>query len=99
MIIGPKFQMSLDVCDRTEESFIRINDRNNTCDLTGFIVCTMDWVSLYLSIYVVFAIEKCVEMISESEVEFCNVSTEELGLLPRLSYDNEHLDKYTPADV
>ncbi|CAI9715573.1 Hypothetical predicted protein [Octopus vulgaris] len=94
MIIRPIIRMSPDVCDSTEDLLSRINVCNNTCDLTGCIVGNMDVVSLYPSIDVDFAVEKCVEMINESEVEFRNVNTEELGLLLRLTYDNEYLDKH-----
>ena len=54
----------------------------------------MDIVSLYPSIDIDVTVEKCVEMISESEIEFCNVNTEELSLLIRLACNNEYLDKY-----
>ncbi|CAI9734882.1 Hypothetical predicted protein [Octopus vulgaris] len=93
MIIRPIIRMSPDVCDSTEDLLSRINDCNNTCDLTGCLVDSMDVVSLYPSIDVDFAV-KCVEMINESKVEFRNVNTEEQGLLLRLTYDNEYLDKH-----
>lgn len=54
----------------------------------------MDVVSIYQSIDIDLAVEKCMEIIGESEVEVCNVKTEELDLLLRLTYDNENLDKY-----
>ncbi|CAI9736119.1 Hypothetical predicted protein [Octopus vulgaris] len=94
MIIRPIIRMSPDVCDSTEDLLSRISDCNKTCDLTGCIVGSMDVVSLYPSIDVDFAVEKCVEMINESQVEFCNVDTEELGLLLRLTYNSEYLDKH-----
>ncbi|CAI9723023.1 Hypothetical predicted protein [Octopus vulgaris] len=93
MIIRPIIRMSPDVCDSTED-LGWINDCNNTCDLTGCMVGSMDVVSLYPSIDVDFAVEKFVEMINESQVEFRNVNTEELGLLLRLTCNNEFLDKH-----
>ncbi|CAI9727488.1 Hypothetical predicted protein [Octopus vulgaris] len=94
MIICPIIRMTPDVCDSMEDLLSRINDCNNTCDLTGCMVGSMDVVSLYPSMDVDLALEKCVEMINKSKVEFRNVNTEELGLLLRLTYDNEYLDKH-----
>ncbi|CAI9731151.1 Hypothetical predicted protein [Octopus vulgaris] len=37
MIIRPIIRMSPDICDSTEDLLSRINDCNNTCDLTGCI--------------------------------------------------------------
>ncbi|CAI9729357.1 Hypothetical predicted protein [Octopus vulgaris] len=47
MIIRPIFRMLPDVCDCTEDLLSRISDCNNTCDLTGSMVRSMDVVSLY----------------------------------------------------
>ncbi|CAI9732667.1 Hypothetical predicted protein [Octopus vulgaris] len=79
MIIRPIIRMSPDVCDSMEDLLSRINDCNNTCDLTGCMVGSMDVVSLYPSIDVDFAVEVCVEMINESKVEFCNVNAMSTG--------------------
>lgn len=79
-----------------EDPLSRMNDCNNTCDVTWCIVGSVDAVSLYPSIDVDFEVEKCVEIISKSEMEFQNVNTVELGLLLGLGYDNECFDEYNP---
>ncbi|CAI9718600.1 Hypothetical predicted protein [Octopus vulgaris] len=93
MIICPLVKMSSDVCDTTEDVLSRINECNHAYDLTGCIIGSMDVVSPYPSTDVDSAVEKCVEVISEGDVQFRGVDTEELGFLLRPTCDNDYLDK------
>lgn len=71
-------------------SNVSVNSRIRRCNhsngLKGCVLSSMDVISLYLSIDIAFAVEKCIEIICDSEVEFYEVNTGELGLF-KLSYD------------
>lgn len=64
----------------------KISTCNNSHDLTGCVVVSMNVISLNPSIDIDFAEEKCIEIICESELEFCEVNTGNMGLLLRLSF-------------
>lgn len=54
----------------------------------------MDVISHYPSIDIDFAVKKCIEIICESEVVFCEINARELGHLVRQYYDSDYLDHY-----
>ncbi|CAI9736053.1 Hypothetical predicted protein [Octopus vulgaris] len=96
-VLRPLIEMSPDVCVNMED-LSKISTCNYSNDLTCCVVDSMDVISLYPSIDIDCAVEKFIEAICESEVEF----REELGLLLRLSYDsnylNDHdLSKFSPS--
>lgn len=72
-------------------------------DLTGCVTDSMDVAFLYPSIDIDFAVENYVERFGKSNVEFCRVDREELGLLLRLmtlavsvSVDQYEVDLLSP---
>ena len=67
----------------------RVGKVNEEVDLKNCIIGSMDVKSLYPSIDIDFAVEKCVEMINKSEVKFEKVNTEELGLYLSLTMSVE----------
>ncbi|CAI9718740.1 Hypothetical predicted protein [Octopus vulgaris] len=78
-------EMILDVCVSTEDRHSRISSFNHPNDLTGCVVASIDIISLYPSMDIDFAVEKRIEIICESEVEFREVKERELGLLLKQS--------------
>ena len=66
---------------------------NETVDLTHCIIGSMDVKALYPSIDIEFAVEKCVEMIVESKMNFENVNADELGLYLSLTVNRTELEK------
>lgn len=59
----------------------------------------MEVIIFYPSIDTNVAIKKCVEIICNGAVEFRELSTRELGLYLRLSYDNDYLDDHNSSKI
>ena len=77
----------------------RVKLVNETVDLTDCVIGSMDVKALYPSIDIDFAVEKCVEMIIESDVKFQNVNTDELGLYLSLTVDKRDLERVQKVAV
>ena len=78
-------------CTSTEDLLSRISDLNNTEDLSNCIVGSMDVKALYPSIDIDFSVDRCVELLCESEIEFRNIDVTELGLYLALVMPQEDL--------
>ena len=76
----------------------RISTINETEDSTDCVLGSMDVESLYPSIDVDFAVEKCVELLQESDITFENVQADELGLYITLQTLEEERKKEGIAD-
>eukprot|EP00112_Aurelia_sp_Birch-Aquarium-sp1_P004158 Seg1472.7 transcript_id=Seg1472.7/GoldUCD/mRNA.D3Y31 product="hypothetical protein" protein_id=Seg1472.7/GoldUCD/D3Y31 len=64
----------------------------------------MDVKALYPSIDVDFAVDECIELINESDMEFINIDIEERGSFLMMTNDKEELQakdllKYCPARI
>ena len=92
-ILQPVIQQSKHPCSSTEDMLSRVKLVNETVDLTNCVIGSMDVKALYPSIDIDFAVEKCVEMIIESDVKFQNVNTDELGLYLSLTVDKRDLER------
>ena len=79
-ILKPLIKDAPECCDSTEDLLHRINTINETEDLSDCVLGSMDVEALYPSIDIDFAVEKCVELLKESNISFNNVNTDELGL-------------------
>ena len=64
----------------TEDLLSKIEDVNINEDLSECIIGSMDVAALYPSIDIEFSVNRCVDMIFNSEVKFNNINVEELGL-------------------
>ena len=93
-ILKPLTKSSSETCDSTEDLLHRIKVCNETEDLAGCVVGSMDVEALYPSIDVEFAVEKCCELIYDSDLQFENVDTEELGLFLKLIVPDEELKRH-----
>ena len=79
-IIRPIIEQAPEPCNSTDDLLSRIHEVNESEDLTGCIIGSMDVEALYPSIDINFSVEKCVELIYESGVQFKNADINELGL-------------------
>ena len=91
MILRPVIKSAQEVCESTEGLLSRVERCNKTNDLSTSIIGSMDVTALYPSIDVEFAVNKCIELINESDVEFQNVDLDELGLFLMLTASKESL--------
>ena len=97
-IIRPIIEMADEPCNSTEDLLSRIQEVNENEDLEGCIIGSMDVKALYPSIDIDFAVEKCKELIFESQAEFKNVDTEELGLYLALCSEEGEIEREGLAD-
>lgn len=67
-----------------------INECNRSHDLPKCMMGSTDVESIYPSIDIEFAVERCIEIICESQVFFQELNTRELGILQKILYDNEY---------
>ena len=67
---------------------------NKNENITDCIIGSMDVEALYPSIDIDFSVDRCVELIYESGVEFINIDVDELGLYLSLCLTKEELIKY-----
>ena len=81
-ILRPVIQSSEYACDSTEDM-----------DLSSSIVGSMDVVALYPNIWTDFSVDKCAEMIEESEMVFDSVNVDELGMFLIAVGDEQVLKK------
>ena len=79
-IIKPLIQASTEICESTEDLLSKIHSVNETEDLNGCIIGSMDVVALYPSIDIDFAVDRCVDLLKESDITFSDVDYDELGL-------------------
>ena len=91
-ILRPVIALSDDVCDSTDDMLSRV-ERCNEQDLTNCIVDSMDVDALYPSIDIEFAVEKCMELLIKSGIQFKNVDTGELGLFLMYNDSEENLQR------
>ena len=69
-----------------------VKECNGNQDLDGCMIGSFDVEALYPSIDIDFAIEKCLQLISESEFQFKSIDSTELGLYLSLTMDkNERI--------
>ena len=94
MLIRPLIRESPDVCDSTEDLLSRVRECNENSDLEQSILGSMDVEALYPSIDITFAVEKCQEMIAESDLELKHVDVDELGLFLALTTTTEELQEH-----
>ena len=78
-VLRPIIEQAEEVCESTEDMLSRIQHCNETEMLSSSVVGSMDVKALYPSIDIDFAVEKCVELMQESNVKFNNVHVDELG--------------------
>ena len=100
-ILKPLIQLSPESCDSTEDLLSKMENVNKNENLHGCIVGSMDVEALYPSIDIDFAVDKCMELLQESDLKFSNVNTDELGLYLALTLDNntlieENIQQYCP---
>ena len=76
----------------------RVKRINEEVDLKNCVIGSMDVKALYPSIDIDFAVEKCIEMIVQSEAKFEKVDTEELGLYLSLTMSIEERKKLKIED-
>ena len=91
-----------EICDSTDDMLSRINQVNESTDLKNCIIGSFDVDALYPSIDVNFAIEKCLELILQSDITFKGIDFAEIGLYLSLTVkkkelDNENLLDYCPT--
>ena len=91
MILKPVIKSAQEVCECTEDLLSLVEGCNETNDLTTSIIGSMDVTAFYPSIDVEFAVNKCIELINESYVEFQNVDLDELSLFLMLMTSKESL--------
>ena len=90
MILKPFLKASPTSCESTEDLQSQVNLANSTGKLDKAIIGSMDAKALYPSLDVDFAVEKCLEIIMESDAEFNNIDTDELGLFIALTSMNDN---------
>ena len=73
-IIRPIIEEAEEPCNSTEDFLSRIEKVNNEEDLEGCIIGSMDVTALYPSIDIEFSVDKCVELIQQSNVQFNHVN-------------------------
>lgn len=69
-----------------EDLVSRIDTYNCNRNLTCCVVSRMEVVMFYLSTDVDFAIDRCTDVIRDSEIKFRYVDNNNLGLFSRLTY-------------
>ena len=104
MILRPLVKQAEETCESTEDLLSKITECNESENLTRSILGSMDVKALYLSIDVDFAVDKCIELINESAMEFVNIDTDQLGLFLMMTNDKEELKakdllKYCPTRI
>ena len=77
-------------CNSTEDFLTRIEIMNEA-DLEGYVIGSMDVAALYPSMDIEFSVDKSVELIRESQVQFDEVNYDELGLYLVLCVEEEQL--------
>ena len=92
-IIKPVLEMAPEACNSTEDFLSRIEDLNKNKDLKNAIIGSMDVDALYPSIDIEFSVDKCVELILESGIQFKELNTDELGLYLILTENPENLER------
>ena len=102
-ILRPVIALSEDVCNSTDDMLSRVSKCNQS-DLSGCIVGSMDVEALYPSIDIEFAVEKCIELLRESGIQYTNIDFDELGLFLAFNDTEENLKtldlwKYCPTRV
>ena len=90
-IIKPVLNLAPEACNSTEDLLSRIEHINKNEDLTGCIIGSMDVDALYPSIDIEFAVDRCVDLILESGIEFKDVNINELGLYLALTEKQDTL--------
>ena len=88
-IIKPFITLAEEACDSSEDMLYRVKECNENQDLEGCMIGSFDVDALYPSIDIDFAIEKCLELIPQSEVEFKSIDASELGLYLALTMDKK----------
>ena len=102
-ILRPVIALSEDVCNSTDDMLSRVSKCNQS-DLSGCIVGSMDVEALYPSIDIEFAVERCIELLRESGIQYTNIDFDELGLFLAFNDTEENLKtldlwKYCPTRV
>ena len=92
MIFRPLIKESVDVCESTEDLLSRIRECNQQQNLDKCIVGSMDVKALYPSIDIKFSVEKCEQLLCESDIEFRHIDVDELGLFLSLTSIKEELE-------
>ena len=92
MIFRSLIKESVDVCESTEDLLSRIRECNQQQNLDKCIVGSMDVKALYPSIDITFSVEKCEQLLCESDTEFRLVDVDELGLFLSLTSTKEELE-------
>ena len=85
MILRPLIKESADVCDSTEDLLSRIKECNQQENLHKCIVGSTDVEALYSSIDIKFAVQKCEQMLCESDIKFKHNDINELRLFLSLA--------------
>ena len=79
-IIQPIISEAEEPCTSTEDLLSRIDKLNESEDLDNCIIGSMDVSALYPSIDIDFSVDRCVEMIQDSDAKFDHINVDELGL-------------------
>ena len=90
MILKPFLNASTTSCESTKDLLSQVSLANCRKNLDKAIIGSMDVKALYPSINVDFAVERCLEIIKESDTEFNNIDTDELGLFIALTSTKEN---------
>ena len=83
-------------CSSTEDLLYRIDNCNKNEDLRDCIIGSFDVEALYPSIDINFAVDKCVDLLFESGINYNNININELGLYLMITNDNDLMKK---ADI
>ena len=90
-IIRPIIDQAEEPCTSREDLLSKIEHINESEDLEDCIIGSMDVKALYPSIDIEFSVDRCVEMILNSSIEFKNVNIMEVGLYLALCVNGENL--------
>ena len=101
-LLKPFVKLTEEACDSTEDLLSRIKACNINEDIKNCIIGGFDVEALYPSLDIEFAIEKCIEVMSEFDVEYQNFDIEEVGLYLAMNLNEkdlikEGLQKYCPS--
>ena len=101
-IIRPIIDQAEEPSTSTEDLLSRIEHVNENEDIEDCVIGSMDVKALYPMIDIEFSVDRCAEMIFESNVEFKNIDVEEVGLYLALTVDRDKLidaglEKFCPT--
>ena len=100
--IRPIIDQAEEPSTSTEDLLSRIEHVNENEDIEDCVIGSMDVKALYPMIDIEFSVDRCAEMIFESNVEFKNIDVEEVGLYLALTVDRDKLidaglEKFCPT--